>query len=89
MVKVSVIVPVKDDKRLIDLIKALEKQTFKDFEVLIADDSEKRIFNGKTTLNLKYFHVKPMKIAEKLHFLAEKSNSNLIAITESDCVPSE
>ncbi|MBU5687918.1 MAG: glycosyltransferase family A protein [Candidatus Aenigmatarchaeota archaeon] len=89
MPKVSVIVPVKNDKRLIDLIKALEKQTFKDFEVLIADDSEKKIFNEKTSLNLRYFHTKPMKITEKLHFLAKKANSNIIAVTESDCIPSE
>ncbi|MEM5777292.1 MAG: glycosyltransferase family A protein [Candidatus Aenigmatarchaeota archaeon] len=89
MPKVSVIVPVKNDKRLLDLIKALEKQTFKDFEVLIADDSEKRIFNGKTSLNMKYFRTKPMKVGKKIEFLAKKAASDLIAVTESDCLPSE
>jgi len=89
MPKVSVIVTVKNDKRLIDLIRALEKQTFKDFELLIADSSEKRIFNESTTLDLKYFHTKPMTIAESLMFLAKKANSEIIAITESDCVPNE
>lgn len=89
MVKVSVIVPVKDDKRIVNLIEALEKQTFKDFEVLIADSSKKRIFKGKTTLNMKYYHTRPMKIAEAMIFLSKKVSSDIIAITESDCVPNE
>lgn len=89
MPKVSVIVTVKNDKRLIDLIKALEKQTFKDFEVLIADSSEERIFKGETKLYMKYFHTKPMTIADSLMFLAKKASSEIIAITESDCVPNE
>jgi len=89
MPKVSVIVTVKDDKRLIDLIKALEKQTFKDFELLVADSSEKRIFNETTTLDLKYFHTKPMTIAESLMFLAKRAKAEIIAITESDCIPNE
>jgi glycosyltransferase involved in cell wall biosynthesis len=88
MVKVSVIVPVKDDKRIFDLIRALEKQTFKDFEVLIADASEKKIFHGKTKLKLRYFHKKSTTIAERLHFMARKAQGKMIAITESDCVPS-
>lgn len=83
------IVPVKDDKRLIDLIKALEKQTFKDFEVLIADSSKERIFKGMTKLKMKYFHTKPLTIAESLMYLAKKASANIIAITESDCVPNE
>lgn len=89
MPKASVIVTVKNDKRIFDLIKALEKQTFKDFEVLIADSSEKMLFDGKTSLNMKYFHTKPMTIADSLMFLAKKASSNIIAITESDCVPNE
>jgi GT2 family glycosyltransferase len=89
MPKVSVIVTVKDDKRLIDLIRALEKQTFKDFELLVADSSEKRIFNETTTLELKYFHTKSMTIAESLMFLAKRAKAEIIAITESDCVPNE
>ncbi|MBU5689723.1 MAG: glycosyltransferase family A protein [Candidatus Aenigmatarchaeota archaeon] len=89
MPKVSVIVPVKDDRRLIDLIKALENQTFKDFEVLIADSSKERIFKGETTLNMKYYHTKPMKISEAMTFLSKKATSEIIAITESDCAPNE
>ena len=89
MPKVSVIVTVKNDKRLVDLVKALERQTFKDFELLIADSSEKRIFDGRTSLDLKYFHTKPMSIAESLMFLATKAKSEMIAITESDCIPTE
>jgi len=89
MPKVSVIVTVKNDKRLLNLIDALEKQTFKDFELLIADSSEERIFKGETKLNMKYFHTKPMTIADSLMFLAKKASSNIIAITESDCVPNE
>lgn len=87
--KISVIVPVKDDKRLIDLIKALESQTFKDFEVLIADSSKERIFKGETKLNMKYYHTKPMKISEAMSFLSKKVTSDIIAITESDCIPNE
>ncbi len=89
MTKVSVLVPVKNDKRIIDLIHALEKQTFKDFEVLIADDSEKRLFYRKTKLNLRYFHTEPMSIAEKFDFLVKEANGKMITITESDCAPSE
>lgn len=89
MAKISVIIPVKDDKRLLDTIKALEKQTFKDFEVLVADCSKTRIFTGKTTLQMKYFHTKPMSIAEAMTFLSKKAESDLIAITESDCIPNE
>lgn len=92
MVKVSVIVPVKNDKRIFNLIDALEKQTFKDFEVLIADDSEKRLFDRETTLNLKYFHLKGKgngSVSNRIHFLAKKASSDIIAVTESDCLPSK
>jgi len=89
MVKVSIIVPVKDDKRISNLIRALERQTFKNFEVLIADDSKERLFNEKTKLDLKYFHKIPMSIADKFHFLGKKAKADIIAVTESDCVPSE
>ncbi len=89
MPKISVIIPVKDDKRILDTIKALEKQTFKDFEVLIADSSKEKIFNEETPLNMKYFHTKPMRISEAMTFLSKKATSNIIAITESDCIPNE
>jgi glycosyltransferase involved in cell wall biosynthesis len=93
MVSVSVIVPVKNDKRLFDLIKALEKQTFKDFEVLIADDSDEKLLNEKDIknikLNLKYFHTKPSTISDKMMFLVKKAKADKITITESDYIPSE
>ena len=89
MIKVSVVVPVKNDIRIFDLIRALEKQTFKDFEVLIADDSKEKLFNEKTNLDLKYFHTKSMTIADKFNFLSKRAKANNIAVTESDCIPSE
>lgn len=91
MVKVSVIVPVKDDKRIVNLIHALEKQTFKDFEVLIGDASEKKLLDKKfkTSLKLRYFQKKSSTIAERLHLMARKAKAKLVAMTESDCIPSK
>ncbi len=93
MPKVSVIVPLKNDKRVFDLLSALEKQTFKDFEVLIADDSDEKIikddFIKKLKLNIRYFYVKSSKVSEKIIFLSRKAKADIIAITESDCIPSE
>lgn len=88
MVKVSVIVPVKNDKRIFDLISRLEKQSFKDFEVLIQDASDKKL-NIKTKLDLRHFYIKNMTISDAFHLLAKKAKSKLIVITESDCLPSK
>lgn len=88
MVKVSVIVPVKDDKKIFNLISRLEKQSFKDFEILIQDASDKKL-NIKTKLKLRHFYIKNMSISDAFHLLAKKAKSKLIVITESDCLPSE
>ena len=89
MPKVSVIVSAKDDKRLLRLIRRLEKQTFQDFEVLILDASKERIFNEDTSLNLRYFHIRDLSIADSIAFLAKKAKAELVAITETDCVQSK
>jgi glycosyltransferase involved in cell wall biosynthesis len=88
MIKVSIIIPVKNDKRIFDLISRLEKQSFKDFEVLIQDASDEKL-NIKTNLNLRHFYIKNMSISDAFHLLAKKAKSKLIVITESDCLPSE
>lgn len=86
MPKISVIVPLKNDKRIFDLIKALENQTMKDFELIIGDGSDQKM-GINTTITLKHLYSPNTTIAERLNEMAKHSSSDMIAITESDCIP--
>jgi len=86
MTKVSVIVPLKNDRRIMDLIKALENQTMKDFELIIGDSSDQKM-DIKSNLSVRHLYSPNTTIAERLNEMVKHSSSDLIAITESDCIP--
>lgn len=90
----SVLVPIREDKRIYALLKALSKQKYKNFLVMIANDSKKPYLNEKDfpkNLNYVFYH-SPESIYstfDKLNFLIDQVKSPYAAITESDCIPSD
>jgi hypothetical protein len=88
----SVLVPIRRDNRVYDLLEGLSKQKYKNFVLLIANDSIEPAIKKEEfpkNLNYIYYHTPEEKYStfDKLNFLGEQVNTPLTAITESDCIP--
>ena len=91
--EISVLVPIRRDKKMHKLLECLGKQTYKNFIVLIANDSKEPYLKKEDfpkNLNYIYYHSDEEKFSTfyKLNFLADKVSTPFVAITESDCEPS-
>lgn len=89
----SVLLAFKQDKRVFNLLKALGKQEYKNFVVLIANDSEEPFLKDKDipkNLSYVYYHSKEGTSFpyDKINFLGDKVRTKFVAITETDCEPS-
>lgn len=92
MPKVSVIITVyKHHEFLLESIKSVYSQTFKDFEIIIVNDGSdpdvsELIENSKFNiyLNFKFYNVKRLKRSASLNFAISKSNSDIICILDAD-----
>lgn len=92
--EVSVLVPIREDKRMYTLLNKLAKQKYKKFILMIANDSKEPYLKEKDfpkELNYVYYHSPNPKYStfEKLNFLIDNVKTPYLAITESDCEPSE
>jgi hypothetical protein len=88
----SILLPIRKDNRMHDFLKALSKQTYKNFVLLIANDSKEPFLKKEDfpkNINYIYYHTPEEKYStfEKLNFLARQVKSPIAAITESDCIP--
>jgi len=95
MPDVSVLICTKNRPESIkELLEALNKQTYDDFEVVIIDDSDRKIFK-KIEKNITL--VKPMEHIYRgggggrvsaLNYGIRKCSGEIIAFTDDDCLPS-
>lgn len=91
--KVSVIVPVKDRRELLGaLLRALDAQTYDDFEVIVIDDGSRdgsaeeaqRLVKGRPVVLLDG-RGRGAVAARRLG--VEQSRGSVLAFTDSDCLP--
>lgn len=92
--EVSVLMPIREDKKVYKLLENLSKQNYKEFILLIANDSKKPYLKDSDfpkNLNYIYYYAPEQKYStfDKLNFLATKIKTPYSAITESDCEPHE
>jgi len=88
----SIVVPTfRRPEEVTELLQSLEKQTFQEFEVILADgspdDSVKEVtgdFKGK--LALKHLHKKQLGISESRNWGVENAKGEMIVFFDSDCI---
>lgn len=90
----SVLLPIRADKRMHDFLEGLSKQKYRNFVLLIANDSKVPYLKKEDfpkNINYIYYHTPEEKYStfEKLNFLAEQVKTPISAVTESDCIPHE
>ncbi|MBR9705316.1 glycosyltransferase family 2 protein [Candidatus Pacearchaeota archaeon] len=90
----SVLLPIRQDKRMFNFLKGISKQKYSDFVLLIANDSNEpylKLEDFPKNLNFIFYHTPNERYStfQKLNFLASVVKTPISAITESDCVPSE
>lgn len=86
----SVLLPIRQDKRVHKLLEGLSKQKYTNFVLMIANDSKEPCLKKEDfpkNLNYIYYHTPEEKYStfDKLNFLSEKVETPICAITESDC----
>jgi hypothetical protein len=90
----SILLPIRQDKRAYVLLNSLARQKYKNFVLLIANDSKEPFFKKEDFpkgLNYIYYHTPEEKYTqyEKLNFLINEVKTPYSAITESDCIANE
>ena len=90
-VKYSVVVAVYNrPEEMIELLKSIADQTFRDFEIIIVDDGSDRssrlaFQKYKSQLNLSYFFTENQGPALARNFGVKKSEGEWIIFFDSDC----
>ncbi len=92
MVKLSVVIPAyNEEKYLPKLLKSLSRQTFKDFEVIIADNNsvdktEKRALKFRKKLNLQVTHCKKQGPGPARNAGAKLASGDYLLFLDADVV---
>jgi len=90
--KFSIIVPVFNrPDEVEELLLSLEKQTFRDFELIIVEDGSqidcKNVVNAfSTKLNIKYFFKENEKPAIARNFGVKNASGEYVIFVDSDCI---
>lgn len=96
--KISVIIPTFNTVSTIEkCLKGLKNQTFKPVEIIIVDDESKdgldievdRIKHGLKIKNLILLKQKHKGVSVARNLGAKKARGNILAFTDSDCIPSK
>lgn len=87
----TVVVPTYErHDKLMTLLKALSRQEFKGFEVVIVDQSARKVDAGvfaSSCLAARYFHVTEKGAVSARNFGVGKAEGSVIAFTDDDCIP--
>ena len=84
--KISVIVPVKGDRSLEDLLESLSKQTYRNFEVLIIGDVKKVKIPKKLRGKVRTIRKHRISANKARNIGIELAKGSIVAFTDSDCV---
>ena len=87
--EVSILVPARNDRTMDRLLRSLEKQTFKNFEVLIADDSDIPLKIERGKLSVRHFHTGRMTVSEKFNYMSKAARADRVLLTETGVVMPE
>jgi glycosyltransferase involved in cell wall biosynthesis len=91
---ISVVIPTyNEEKDIEDLLESLNKQTFKNFEVIIVDNYSKDktieiVKRFKRKLNLRIYKIKS-NVSRARNFGAEKSRGKIIVFLDADNIVQE
>ncbi|MCP3685664.1 MAG: glycosyltransferase [bacterium] len=91
--KASIIIPVYNaEKSILKTLEALEKQTTKDFEVIVVNDgstdnSYKLVKEFKTKLKIRSYSQKNAGPAKARNLGAKNAKGDIVVFTDSDCIP--
>jgi len=96
-VKISIIIPLLDAERtILHTLRALERQTRKDFEVIIVDDGSTDMsakllvqFSEQSNLQIKLIHQENSGPAKARNTGAEQAEGEALIFLDSDCIPTE
>jgi len=92
MKKYSVIVPVYNRiSEVVDLLDSLQKQTYKNFEIIIVEDGstdkcDKVVEEYSDTLTIKYFFKENSGPGDSRNFGMEKAEGEYLIFFDSDCI---
>lgn len=87
--KISVIIPVKnEEKKIMQCLEAISKQTVKPFEIIVVDGHSKdRTVEIAKNLSVKIFYEKYPTRASACQIGVENATGDYIAFTDADCIP--
>lgn len=67
-------------------LKYLLKSSYKDFEVLVADQSREDDINKNLKNIIKIFKLPPFGVSKAKNFLIKKAKGEIVAFTDDDCI---
>lgn len=81
-------------RRLFELLKKLENQTYKNFEVIVIDDgstdeTKLMVENIDVSYELRYYYKKNEGTSSAQNYGIEKAKGDIIAHTNDDCLPDD
>ena len=88
--KISVLIPTLNEEKYVGkLLEALTKQTYKDFEVIIADgdskDHTERVVRGfEDKLNLRYVKSPKTNVSSQRNYAAQQAQSDHFVFFDAD-----
>lgn len=91
-IRFSIIVPVYNRPfEVRELLESLSKQTYKDFEVIVAEDGSSKICehevnNYRNILEVKYFYKENSGRSQTRNFGVQKASGNYFLFFDSDCM---
>ncbi|RLI97821.1 MAG: hypothetical protein DRO99_02330 [Candidatus Aenigmatarchaeota archaeon] len=85
--KLTVFIPLRNDENVVRLIKDLERQSYKDFEVIVIDDTKEPINVKSGKLDLKYAHIEQVPTGVKFNMGADMARGEMILLMDSDAYP--
>lgn len=92
MVKYSIIIPVYNrPDELDELLESLDKQTYRDFEVIVVEDgstvdSRSIAEKYKQRMNINYYYKPNSGPGQSRNYGAERSKGDFLLILDSDCI---
>ena len=84
--KISVVVPVRDDPAIDELLSSLGRQTAPGFEVVVALDGSTRIPNVPPGLPVRFVRIPPKGPYAARNAGASANAADVLLFTDSDCV---